>query len=102
MLNFGLATPDEICLELGRRLRAARIAKEFSQGELGKRAGVATRTITRLEAEGHASMLVCVRVALALDLADQLEALFTMEVRSIVQMERAEQHRQRAPRRKSP
>ena len=85
---------------MGRRLRAQRLAQLLGQVELAKRAGVSAGTIKNLEGKGQASLQSLLRVVAALGLIDELQDLFTPKVRSIAQMERAEQaHRQRAPRR---
>ncbi len=100
ILDFGFATHDEICTQLGARLRAHRLAQGLTQIELAARAGVSPGTVKNLEAKGQSSMETAVRIALALGLADQLQALFMIQVKSIAHMEQAERsQRVRAPRR---
>ena len=99
MLDFGFASHQEICAELGARLKAQRLAQLLKQADLAARAGVSTGTIKNLEATGQTSLESLVRVALALGLTDQLESLFRLQTKSIAQMEHAEQSRRlRAPR----
>lgn len=99
-MDFGFSTWDEICQELGGRLRAHRLAQLLTQDELAARSGVSLGTVKNLEARGKSSLESVVRIALALGLADQLEPLFQFRVRSIAQLEQAESgSRRRAPKR---
>lgn len=69
--------PDEALLqELGQRLTAARLARNLTQADLAERAGVAKRTIERLESGAVATQLPgFLRVCRALDLIAGLEIL---------------------------
>ena len=102
MLDFGLATDAELRSELCGRLRAQRLAKGLSQADLAQRAAIGLVTVRRLESGVGGTFENFLRVVMALGLADELADLFTLKVRSIAQMERAEavSKRQRAPRRK--
>lgn len=101
MLDFNLARADEVCHELGQRLRACRLALPLTQAELAARAGVSTGTVRGLESTGAVSADSLVRVALTLGLAGHLQDLFTAPPpQSIAQLDRAQAPlRQRAPRR---
>ena len=62
--------------ELGARLAAARIAANLTQAALAERAGVAKRTVERLESGEVAVRLdALVRVLRALGLMDRLDVL---------------------------
>lgn len=99
MLDFGFATEQEIRAELGRRLRAQRLAQGLSQVELAERAGIGTSTLKFLESKGQCTFENVIRIVMGLGLADELQALFEPKVQSIAQMERAEYAvRKRAPR----
>lgn len=101
MLDFGFATTEEVCKELGARLKAQRLAKGWSQIEVAYRAGVAIGTVQNLENKGTGSLESLVKLASALELTDELEGLFNLKVRSIAQMAAAEQAtRVRAPRKR--
>lgn len=103
MLAFNLASAQEVCQQLGQRLRAQRLAMLLSQAELAAHAGVSTGTVRTLEATGLISANSLVRLALALGLTDALQNLFEGPVQSIAQMERAHRaQRQRAPRQRRP
>jgi transcriptional regulator with XRE-family HTH domain len=101
MLDFNLASADEICQHLGQRLRGRRLALLLTQAELAARAGVSTGTVRTLEATGAVSADSLVRVALTLGLAPQLQGLFLLPPpQTIADLERAQAApRQRAPRR---
>lgn len=101
-MDFELSTHSEICKELGARLKAQRLSQRVTQEDLAVRAGVAPGTVKNLENKGHSSMESAIRIALALGLSDQMQELFKLQIKSIAQMEHAEQaKRTRAPRRGS-
>lgn len=99
-LEFGLATADEICKELGARLKAVRLSKGLRQEEVTARAGISRRTLVTLEGSGHCTLPTLVRVVYVLGLEGELQDLFKLRVRSIAEMQAMEESkRQRAPRR---
>lgn len=95
---FELLPPDQMCCTVGSRVRARRLAANFTQAELAARAGCSLSSVRRLEAQGQATLELLVRVAQALHALDGFEALFALPQASIAQMERAQQvqTRQRA------
>ena len=99
-MHFGLASTDEIAQEIGRRLRAHRLAQNIQQNELAARAGISRRTLVNFEHSGRASFDVFLRVVMALGLIDSLSALFELKPKSIKDMEKASIKRQRASRTK--
>ena len=101
MLEFTLASEPEICQELARRLRQQRVAQGVSLEALATRSGVGRATLQRLEKSGHCSIENWIRTVQALGLAQELQDLFSLKVRSIADMEQqAEQSKRiRAPRR---
>lgn len=101
MMDFGFASNKEIRMALTSRLREQRLARELSQQDLAERAGVGVATLRRLESTGESTLENFVRVLMALGLAEQLQPLFALKVRSIAQMEYASGlKRLRAPRRR--
>jgi transcriptional regulator with XRE-family HTH domain len=101
MLDFCFATTDEICHELGARLKAQRLAKGWTQLELAGRANVAKGTVQNLENKGVGSLESLVKLASALELTEAFQELFKLKIHSIAQMAAAERvSRVRAPRRR--
>lgn len=99
MLDFGFASEQEIRIELGKRLRAHRLAQGLSQVELAERAAIGVSTLKLLESKGQCTLENFIRAALGLGLADEMQSLFILKIKSISQMEQAEQAmRVRAPR----
>jgi len=99
MLDFGFATEQEIRIELGKRLRAHRLAQGLSQVEMARRAAFGVSTLKLLEGKGQCTFENFMRAVLALGLADEMRSLFSVCIRSISQMEQAEQRKRvRAPR----
>lgn len=71
----GLLTDDAILAELGARIASRRIELQFTQAEAAAQAGIAKRTLERMEA-GHTSQLATlVRVLRVLDAAAGLDSL---------------------------
>lgn len=100
MLDFALATHQEICTELGLRLKRQRLAQALTQQDLAERSGVASGTVKNLESKGVSSLESLIRIAMALGLVDGLAQLFELKApQSIAQMERTQlAERKRAPR----
>lgn len=103
MLDFSFATPNEIAQELARRLKTARLSQGLQQPELALRAGVSAGTVKALENKGQSTLASLIRVVQALGLTRDLQGAFVLHVRSISDMEQAQQaSRRRAPRRLRP
>lgn len=103
MLDFGLASEQEICRELGDRLRAQRLGQRLGQEVLAERAGLGLATLQRMESGKGGTLTNFLRVVMALGLVDELASLFVLKVRSIAQLEQvAAPGRKRAPRRRKP
>lgn len=101
ILQFELASPDEIAREFGNRIRAHRLAENLQQRELASRAGVSERALRNFERSGHGSFDLFLRVAMALGLVESMSNLFELKPKSIKAMEQASQRRQRASRKHS-
>ena len=69
-------TNETLLQELGERLAGARLARNLTQAALAEQAGVAKRTVERLESGEAATQLSgFVRVCRALGLLERLDAL---------------------------
>lgn len=65
---------DEVILsELGRRLAQRRLARSLSQAALAAEAGMAKRTVERVEAGESVQLITLVRLCRVLDLMDGLD-----------------------------
>jgi DNA-binding XRE family transcriptional regulator len=70
-----LLTDEAILLELGNRLVQRRLELQLTQGMLAEQAGVAKRTVERIEAGETAQMSTMIRILRVLQLLDRLETL---------------------------
>lgn len=100
ILDFYFASHQEICTELGLRLKRQRLAQGMTQKDLAERAGLAPGTVKNLEGKGVSSLESTIRIVMVLGLIDELAPLFELKAApSIAQMERAQlAERKRAPR----
>lgn len=100
MLNFQLATTEEILRELGQRLRAQRMVKLMTQIELAARAGIALGSVKKLESSGNTTVHTLVRVIQMLSLTDDIADILRLKPSSsIAEMERAELAKRKRARR---
>lgn len=98
-MKISTQIPDQaLLLELGHRLTAARLAQNLTQAALAERAGVAKRTIERLESGAVATQLSgFLRVCRALGLLEGLETLVPEQAASpMAQLKLQRYKRQRA------
>ena len=71
-----LLTLQDQMTDLGKRIKARRLALDLTQQEAAAKAGVAHRTWRRMEAEGTASIEDLVRAAVALRCDEGIVGLF--------------------------
>lgn len=78
MNNFFLLqkTPKEINTAIAERIRAIRKRRKISQTELSKKSGVSLGSVKRFEQSGDISLISLTKIAIALDISDELEDLF--------------------------
>jgi transcriptional regulator with XRE-family HTH domain len=96
-MQFVLLSATEIQVELCRRLKKRRLAKNISQESFACKVGVSTKTINNLEKDGRCTLDTFIRCLMALGLVHELDSILKMEVASIAQIELAEKPlRQRA------
>ena len=102
---FDTVTAFGIRQEVGRRLARLRLTRNVTQEALAGEAGVAVRTLRRLEAGQPVSLENFLRVTIALGLAQELlAALPASDIRPIerVDMRGGERQRARSRKRKRP
>lgn len=103
-IDFSAAPADQIEQALCERLEAIRLARNLTQAELAREAGVSLRTISRLAAGQGITLETLIRVMTALGLAGNFAALLPdPSVRPIERATRRGKEHQRArPRRHDP
>lgn len=69
-------TPTETARLLSGRIRDIRKRKKLSQIKLSEKSGVSLGSVKRFEQSGEISLLSLIKIAIALDISDQLECLF--------------------------
>ena len=70
-------TAEELDMKLAQRVRNIRRRRKISQEELSRMSGVSYGSVKRFEATGKISLLSLTKLAMALDMADELRELFT-------------------------
>lgn len=71
----GLLTDDAVLAELGARLAARRIELQLTQAAVAEQAGIAKRTLERMEAGKTSQLGTLVRVLRVLDATSGLDGL---------------------------
>jgi transcriptional regulator with XRE-family HTH domain len=71
----GLLTDAAVLAELGARLAARRVELQLTQAAVAEQAGIAKRTLERMEAGHTSQLLTVVRVLRVLDAASGLDNL---------------------------
>ena len=66
-------TPAETARLLSSRIRDIRKRKKVSQIKLSEKSGVSLGSVKRFEQSGEISLLSLIKIAIALDISDQLE-----------------------------
>jgi len=70
-----LLTDDAILAELGNRIARCRLDRQLTQADVAERAGVAKRTLERIEAGASAQVSSLVRILRVLDLLPALDRM---------------------------
>jgi len=74
-IEFSIATSAQIEAALCKRLESIRLSRNITQAQLAEEAGVSPRTIGRLEKGQGVSLDTFIRIMMALDIQQSLEAL---------------------------
>ncbi|MEE1377401.1 MAG: helix-turn-helix domain-containing protein [Oribacterium sp.] len=77
MEPFVWETAEELNQKLTQRIRNIRRRRSISQKKLAEMSGVSYGSIKRFETSGQISLISLTKIAIALDLADELRNLFT-------------------------
>ena len=70
-------TAEELDQKLAQRVRNIRKRRLISQEKLASLSGVSDGSIKRFEATGQISLISLTKIAMALDIADELRNIFT-------------------------
>lgn len=70
-------TAEELDQKLARRVRNIRKRRSISQEKLAQMSGVSYGSIKRFETSGQISLISLTKIAMALDIADDIRNLFT-------------------------
>ena len=76
-MGFVWETPEEIDLDLARRLTAIRKRRNLSQQQLSEKSNVSLGSIKRFETSGQISLISLTKLAVALGCVDEIKNLFT-------------------------
>lgn len=74
---FNETTLGDINKKIAERIRAIRKRRKISQKELGEKSGVSLGSVKRFEQSGEISLLSLTKIAIALEIDDEMKNLFT-------------------------
>ena len=77
MEQFVWETAEELDQKMAQRIRNIRRRRSISQEKLAEMSGVSYGSIKRFETSGQISLISLTKIAIALDLSDELRNLFT-------------------------
>ncbi len=77
MEEFIWETAEELDLKLAQRIRNIRKRRSISQEKLAFMSGVSYGSVKRFESTGQISLLSLTKLAIALDIADELRNIFS-------------------------
>src|SRR3989337_163751 len=98
-----LLADDAILAEIGERVARRRLDLQLTQAEMAEQAGVAKRTVERIEAGASAQMSSIIRILRVLDLLPGLDRMIPeVGPRPMDLLKRKSKVRQRASRRRRP
>lgn len=76
MEGFIWETAEELDLKLAQRVRNIRKRRSISQEKMASMSGVSYGSVKRFESTGQISLLSLTKIAMALDIADELRNIF--------------------------
>lgn len=77
MFDFLEATPDEINKGIAACVRTVRKRRKISQVKLSEKSGVSLGSVKRFESTGEISLLSLTKIAIALNVEQELKQLFS-------------------------
>ncbi len=79
-------TDSAIVIEIGKRMKAARTKKNFTQAEVAERAGLSAFTVSQIETGKNTSLGSLIAVMRVLKLLENIETLMPEQVISPVSL----------------
>ncbi len=76
MISFEQKTSKEICVDIAHNIVAIRKRRKISQKELSIKAKVSLGSLRRFEQSGEISLSSLAKIAIVLDLEEELDGLF--------------------------
>ncbi|MBQ1489112.1 MAG: helix-turn-helix transcriptional regulator [Lachnospiraceae bacterium] len=80
MMDFIWDTPTDITLKIAKRIKNIRKRRKITQQQLAARSNVSYASLKKFEQTGQISLISLVKIAMELDLTDELNNLFTTPV----------------------
>ncbi len=77
ILSFTFKTPEEVALQVARRVRERRLELNLTQEAVALRSGVKLPTYRRFERSGVVSFKALLHIAFALNMLEGFDELFT-------------------------
>ena len=77
MEDFIWETAEELDLKLAQRVHNIRKRRSISQEKMASMSGVSYGSVKRFESTGQISLLSLTKIAMALDIADELRNIFS-------------------------
>ena len=95
--SMATTTPRRVMIEIGVRLAKIRLSRNITQKALARDAGIALRTLRRLELGESTAFDSFLRVVIALGFTDELLGVFPLhDIRPIERMDSQRKERKRA------
>ena len=79
-MDFIWDTPTDITLKIAKRIKNIRKRRKITQQQLAARSNVSYASLKKFEQTGQISLISLVKIAMDLDLTDELNNLFTTPV----------------------
>ena len=76
-MELSIRTPKDISLDLAKRAKKIRKRKGYTQQQLAVRSNVSYGTVKKFERTGQIALTSLIKIAMELDLTDQIDALFS-------------------------
>lgn len=79
-MDFIWESPSEIALHLAKRVKRIRKYKKITQKQLAARSNVSYGALKKFEQTGEISLVSLVKIAMEMNLTDEINALFSQPV----------------------